>query len=109
MNSNRLRIVVCLAASILAIWSACDGAVAEVVAVPTGDAARSPTLTMYWEGADSKAVFMLIPGGEGQLHLKPDQIDVGNQFYQTLKQLSVGTDPKEIFDVVLFDSPEYLD
>jgi hypothetical protein len=107
MNSKRLRIVVCLIAG--ALVAADDRAVAEVIAVPTGDAARPPTLTMYWEGAGSKALFMLIPGGEGQLNLKPTQLDVGNQFYLTLKQLSVGTDPKEVFDVVLFDSPERLD
>jgi pimeloyl-ACP methyl ester carboxylesterase len=86
-----------------------SSAAAEVIPVPSRDPGNSPTLTMYWEGAGSKALLLLIPGGEGQLNLKPTQTDVRNQFYQTLKQLTQGADPTQIFDVVLFDSPERLD
>lgn len=83
-------------------------AAAEVIPVPSGDPTRPPALTLYWEGTGSRGVLILIPGGEGQLNLKPNQVDVGHQFYLTLKQLSQGADPKENFDVVLFDSPDRL-
>lgn len=92
---------------VLSLWILSPAA-AEVIPVPAEDAASSPTLTLYWEGPGSGALLILIPGGEGQLNLKPTQLDVGNQFYLTLKQLSQGSAAKEILDVVLFDSPERL-
>src|SRR4029077_9841312 len=96
--------------TIFALWLfVASSAVAEVIPVPSEALGNSPTLTMYWEGAGSRALLLFIPGGEGQLNLKPTQLDVGNQFYQTLKQLTQGADPTQIFDVVLFDSPERLD
>ncbi len=108
MNSNRFRILACLILSPLFFWTVCDRAAAEVIAVPSGNPGASPTLTLYWQGAGSRAVLILIPGGEGQLNLRAGQLDVGNQFYQTLKRLSQGSNPREILDVVLFDSPERL-
>ncbi len=108
MNLRRLRVSVGLAVGAFVFSAACDRAAAGVIAIPAGDPARPPTLTMYWEGAGSKALLILIPGGEGQLNLKPTQLNVGHQFYLTLKQLSQGPDPTEILDVVLFDSPERL-
>ena len=104
-----LYFAVGLIAGAVVFWTAGEQAAAEAISVPMGDAKSSPTLTMYWEGAGSKALLILIPGGEGQLHLKPTQVNVGHQFYLTFKQLSQGSDPKEIFDVVLFDSPERLE
>ncbi len=109
MNSSRLHLAVCLIAGALVFWSIANRAAAEVIPVPAADGNIPPTSTMYWEGAGSKVLLVLIPGGEGQLHLKPTQLTVGNQFYLTFKQLSVGPDPKERFDVVLFDSPERLE
>ncbi|MBI1779017.1 MAG: hypothetical protein HYR63_27075 [Proteobacteria bacterium] len=103
-----LHILACLTVGAFIFSTACDQAAAEVIAVPIGDSTKPPTLTMYWEGAGSKALLILIPGGEGQLNLKPTQLNVGNQFYLTLRQLSQGSEPNEIFDVVLFDSPERL-
>ena len=108
-DSKRSRAFGWLAGCALIIAAGCNRAAAEVIAVPSGDAARPPTLTMYWEGPGSKALLILIPGGEGQLNLKPGQLSVGHQFYLTLKQLSRGSDPREILDVVLFDSPERLE
>ena len=109
MNLRSFSILVCLTVVASVFSTVCDQAAAEVIAVPIGDSARPPTLTMYWEGAGSKALLILIPGGEGQLNLKPTQLNVGNQFYLTLKQLTQGSEPKGIFDVVLFDSPERLE
>lgn len=91
----------------LSLWILSPAA-AEVIPVPSGDSTSPPTLTLYWERAGSKGLLILIPGGEGQINLKPNQVDVGHQFYRTLKQLSQGADPKESFDVVLFDSPDRL-
>ena len=109
MNSSRLHVAVGLIAGALVFWSVGNRAAAEVIPVPAADANIPPTSTMYWEGVGSKVLLILIPGGEGQLHLKPTQLNVGNQFYLTFKQLSLGSDPKERFDVVLFDSPELLE
>ncbi|MFI5000665.1 MAG: hypothetical protein ACHQK9_12370 [Reyranellales bacterium] len=108
MNSDRFRILACLLVGILFFWPAWDRAVAETIPVPSANPAAPPTFTLYWPGAGSRALLILIPGGEGQLNLKPGQLDVGNQFYQTLKGLSQGANPKEILDVVLFDSPVRL-
>jgi hypothetical protein len=108
MDLERLRPLACSIVGAVFSWAACDQAAAEVIPVSSGEPATSPTLTMYWEGVGSRALLVLIPGGEGQLNLKPNQLDVGNQFYQTLKQLTRGPNPKEILDVVLFDSPERL-
>jgi len=65
----------------------------------------APSLTMYWQGKNAKAVLMLIPGGEGYIGLKPGQTDNRFHQFQTLKRL---TDPELTsghFDVVVLDSP----
>ena len=108
MSSIPARVLACLILGAAFSVSACEHATAEVLPVASKGPAASPTLTMFWEGTGARAVLILIPGGEGQLNLKPQQLDVGNQFYQTLKQLSLGANPTEILDVVLFDSPERL-
>jgi hypothetical protein len=64
-----------------------------------------PSMTMYWQGKNSKAVLLLIPGGEGYIGLKPGQTDNRYHQFQTLKRL---TDPNLTsgqLDVVLLDSP----
>src|SRR5476649_1762397 len=106
MSSILSRALASLILGVAFSGSACERAAAEVLLVPAKGPAAAPTLTMFWEGTGARALLILIPGGEGQLHLKPQQLDVGKQFYQTLKQLSLGPNPKEILDVVLFDSPE---
>ena len=83
-------------------------AAAQVIAVPAADPAGAPTQTFYWQGANARAVLLLIPGGEGHLNLNPAQTDVRPEFYQTLKQLSLGSVAEGIFDVVLFSSPTPL-
>lgn len=108
LSLKRLPAAAGLIASALVVWAACEPTAAEVIPVPTADAKGPPTLTMYWEGAESGGVLILIPGGDGQLNLKPRQVSIDNQFYQTLKQLDQGADPRH-FDVVLFDSPDRLD
>jgi len=83
-------------------------AASEVIAVPYGDSAMPPTETFYWQGQNSKAVLLLIPGGEGHLNLSPTQTDVRPEFYQTLKRLSAGAETDGTFDVVLFSNPAPL-
>lgn len=67
-----------------------------------------PSLTMYWQGQGSKAVLMLIPGGEGHVGLKPGQTDNRYHQFQTLKRLSDPALSSGQFDVVLLDSPAPL-
>lgn len=64
-----------------------------------------PSLTMYWQGQRSKAVLMLIPGGEGHVGLKPGQTDNKYHQFQTLKRLTDPSLTSGQFDVVLLDSP----
>ncbi len=110
MNAaNRLtRPVVRSIVVALSFWIVCGHAAAQVIAVPLAGSADVPTLTLYWEGAGSKAQLIFIPGGEGQLHLRAGQTDVGHPFYRTLKELGESSNAKENLDVVLFDSPERL-
>jgi pimeloyl-ACP methyl ester carboxylesterase len=68
----------------------------------------APSLTLYWQGKDSKAVLMLIPGGEGYIGLKPGQTDNKFHQFQTLKRLTDPTLTRGHFDVVLLDSPAQL-
>lgn len=64
-----------------------------------------PSQTMYWQGQASKAVLMLIPGGEGHVGLKPEQKDHRFHQFQTLKRLTDSSLTSGQFDVVLLDSP----
>jgi len=68
----------------------------------------TPSLTMYWPGQASKAVLMLIPGGEGHVGLKPGQTDHPFHQFQTLKRLTDPTLTRGQLDVVLLDSPSPL-
>lgn len=65
----------------------------------------TPTMTMYWAGHQSRAVLVLIPGGDGNLGIKPDTPDLKHPFYQTLKRLSSAELTSGKIDVAIFDSP----
>jgi hypothetical protein len=67
-----------------------------------------PSMTMYWQGKDSKAVLIFIPGGEGYIGLKPGQTDSRSSFSQMLKRLTNSELTSGKFDVVLLDSPSEL-
>jgi len=67
-----------------------------------------PSMTMYWQGKDSKAVLIFIPGGEGYIGLKLGQTDNRYQFHQMLKRLTNPALTSGRFDVVLLDSPSEL-
>lgn len=67
-----------------------------------------PSLTMHWEGKKSKALLLFIPGGGGQIGLKPHTSDHGFHFHQTLKRLTNPDLTSGSFDVVLMDSPSSL-
>jgi len=67
-----------------------------------------PSLTMHWQGQNSKALLLLIPGGEGYIRLRKDQTDHPYHQYQTLKRLTDPTLSSGQFDVVLLDSPAPL-
>ena len=47
---------------------------AEVIPVPmpTDASTSKPTMTMYWEGKDSKALVIVITGGQGSVGLNPN-------------------------------------
>jgi hypothetical protein len=68
----------------------------------------SPSLTMYWQGKDSKALIIFIPGGEGRIGFKEDQIDHPYYFFQMLKRLTNPSLTSGKYDVVLLDSPTEL-
>jgi hypothetical protein len=67
-----------------------------------------PSLTMYWQGKDAKALLLLIPGGEGHVGLRPQQTDHRSHQFQTLKRLTDPALTSGQFDVVLLDSPAPL-
>jgi hypothetical protein len=67
-----------------------------------------PTSTFLWENKSAKAVLIFIPGGEGQLKLTPNRIDLGGFYGNTLKPLSNASQTSGLFDVVIFDSPIML-
>ena len=95
------------------MWSGASVPVhAEVIAVEQVDKgffiSAAPTLTLYWQGQDAKAVLVFIPGGEGYIGLKPGQTDHRYQFHQMLKLLTNSALTSGKFDVVLLDSPAEL-
>jgi hypothetical protein len=67
-----------------------------------------PSLTMYWQGKEAKALLLLIPGGEGHVGLRPQQTDHRSHQFQTLKRLTDPALTSGQFDVVLLDSPAPL-
>lgn len=64
-----------------------------------------PTQTFLWESKSAKAILIFIPGGEGQIKLKPERKDLGGFYGNTLKPLADPSKTAGLFDVVVFDSP----
>jgi hypothetical protein len=85
---------------------------AEVIPVEQVESGLSisstPTQTLYWQGVNSKALILFIPGGDGHLGLKPGQTDLEPSLYQTLKSLTNPSLSSGKYDVVLLDSPSSL-
>jgi len=95
------------------VWTAfATAAHAEVISIEPIEkgllVSEQPTLTLYWQGKESKAVLVFIPGGEGRIGLKEGQTDHGSQFHQMLKRLTNPSLTRGRLDVVLFDSPYEL-
>lgn len=95
------------------MWAALPMAAhTEVISIDSADkglfVSAQPTLTLYWQGKESKAVLIFIPGGEGNIGLKEGQTDHRSQFHQMLKRLTNPSLTSGRFDVVLFDSPYEL-
>lgn len=63
-----------------------------------------PTQTIYWQGKDSKALIVFIPGGDGQMSLDPYS-EPKYFFYKMLKSLSDSSQEFGRYDVVLMNSP----
>ena len=98
--------VVRLAAACL---TCCVHAHAEVISIASTDtgllSSSAPTLTFYWRGKDSKAVLLFIPGGPGQVGLKPDTIEPQGERPQMIKRLSDPEATSGRYDVVIVESP----
>lgn len=96
-------IIVFVCAVILA-----TSAFAEVVYVDQVESgffvSSKPTQTIYWQGKDSKALIVFIPGGDGQMSLDPYR-DPKYFFYKMLKSLSDSSQVFGHYDVVLMNSP----
>jgi hypothetical protein len=60
-----------------------------------------PSLTMHWQGKNSKVLLLFILGGGGQIGLKPNTSDHGFHFHQTLKRLTNPDLTSGSFDVTL--------
>lgn len=107
---NRITHAFCNLLGVLCGVSIMTGAVfAQVIAVPNDRDGSAQTQTMFWGSADAKVTLIFIPGGNGQLGLKPAQTDTKNNFYHSLKSLTEGRGTSQGINVVLFDSPEVLD
>ena len=81
---------------------------AEVIPVEfneNGKIDSTPTMTMYWAGQKARAVLVLIPGGDGNIGIKLETLDLKHPFYQALKRLSDPALTSGTTNVVIFDSP----
>jgi hypothetical protein len=95
-----------LAAACLICFANASAEVIPIASTSTGLLSSSaPTLTFYWSGKDSKAVLLFIPGGPGQIGLKPDTTEPQGERPQMLKRLSDPEATSGRYDVVLIDSP----
>jgi hypothetical protein len=93
---------------VLALLSVFALARAEVIQVDLkedGKIDSKPTMTMYWAGQQARAVLVLIPGGDGNIGIKPETPDLKHPFYQALKRLSAPALTSGATDVVIFDNP----
>lgn len=107
----RLKLILALCA---ALAGPC-GALAQVFPVPqveSGFTIRSqPTNTLLREAANARAILVLIPGGEGQIGLKPDwrlEADVRTALGRTMYNLTQPSITSGTTHVVMFDSPVVL-
>jgi len=95
-----------LAATCLICFADAHAEIIPIASTSTGLLSSSaPTLTFYWPGKDSKAVLLFIPGGPGQIGLKPDTTEPQGERPQMLKRLSDPEATSGRYDVVLIDSP----
>jgi len=92
---------------ILTLWHLCSsGEVISIEQNKSGFFINSiPSSTLYWKGVNSEALILFLPGGDGNLGLKPDTVDRKYSFYQTLKSLTNPELTTGKFDVVLLDFP----
>ena len=67
-----------------------------------------PSISMYWQGKDSKALILFIPGGDGRIGIKEGQADLRHPYYQSLKRLSNPAMTSGHTDFVILDSPNEL-
>lgn len=85
------------------------GHAAEVIPIkPIQDCfgcSSSPSMTMYWQGKASKAVLILIPGGDGAVGFKPDQTTTRKEQFLYLSRLTDPNLTRGQFDFVALDSP----
>ena len=95
-----------LAAACLICFANAYAEVIPIASTSTGLLSSSaPTLTFYWQGKDAKAVLLFIPGGPGQIGLKPDTAEPQGERSQMIKRLSDPEATSGRYDVVLIDSP----
>ena len=69
---------------------------------------EQPSMTMYWQGQNSKVLILFIPGGDGYIGIKEDKVDLKNPYYQSLKRLTNPQSTNGQIDVVILDSPNPL-
>lgn len=69
---------------------------------------EKPSISMYWQGKDSKALLLFIPGGDGRIGIKEGQVDLRHPYYQSLKRLSNPEMTSGHTDFVILDSPSEL-
>jgi len=106
MHIKSVATVVRLLAACLICFANAHAEVIPIASTSTGLLSISaPTLTFYWPGKDSKAVLLAIPGGPGQIGLKPDGPEPQGERAQMLKRLSDPQATSGRYDVVLIDSP----
>lgn len=93
----------------MAHWAA-DAA--EVIAVHPIDScflcSNAPSMTMYWQGASSKVVLIVIPGGDGLAGITPERKDLRQPFFDSLKRLTNKALTTGQVDLVVLDSPRAL-
>ena len=85
---------------------------AEAIAVdPIEDCflcSSAPSLTMYWQGSNSKLVLLVIPGGTGLAGISSKKNDLRQPFFNNLKRLTSNNLTKGQIDLVVLDSPRAL-
>lgn len=95
-----------LVAALLTCFVHAHAEVISIASTSTGLLSSSaPTLTFYWQGKDSKAVLLFIPGGPGQIGLKPDTVEPPGERPQMIKRLSDPEATSGRYDVVVIESP----